>query len=239
MNIQIKKYTGIILASAVILGGIASAAITPSFPGSLPTAVTGAVVKPSDVNTLVSAVQNLDKRAMQVSGTDITFLKSDGTARSSEYLKIDDNSNLKIGTTAGTKVHITPDGGLRLERPTSGVTDPAVQGFIDFDSDADGASYGRLKYDISSKMFKMINSETTAGLSINSSLHLGEAQNLGITLKVKLGNDGSVSCNTFCSGSGWGGWAGSCIGAVPQNGGIKTCGDTNPGNELACLCVTL
>lgn len=81
------------------LVGIASATITPSFPTSFPTAVAGAVIKPIDVNTLVTAVQNLDKRSAQITGTYLSFLKADGSVRSGDnQFAIHDTGTISIGT---------------------------------------------------------------------------------------------------------------------------------------------
>lgn len=100
-----KKY-GIVFSLILGLGAISSfatAAISPSFPASLPNAVSGAVVKSTDINTVVTSVQNLDKRTMQVSGTNITFLKSDGSVRSGDnQVVITDNGKLGLGTNTPT-----------------------------------------------------------------------------------------------------------------------------------------
>lgn len=80
----LKKYSSTLLTVALFIGGIASAAISPSFPSSLPNAVPGAIIKASDINTLTTSVQNLDKRSFQDAGNnDITFLSSTGSARTS------------------------------------------------------------------------------------------------------------------------------------------------------------
>lgn len=230
-----KKIINILVFFLCIAVGISYASISPSFPTTFPNAVSGAVIKPTDINTLGSAVQNLDKRAMQTNGTDITFLKSDGSTRNEDTIKITDTSNFIFTSSNGSSTLLSPDGGIRLERPNYGVTDPNTQGYIDFDNDSDGASYGRLKYDASTKLFKMTNTENNAGISINRSLYIGEGNHLGVVLRLKTGNNGTVSCQTFCAGKQWGNWQGGCVAAVAANGASKTCNDTHSG-ELSCLC---
>lgn len=61
-------------------------------------------------------------------------------------------------------------------------------------------------------------------------------------LTSKIGNNGTVSCNTYCSGKQYGGFTGTCIGARFEDGvNIGEYSDcTNvPGipNSLTCLCL--
>lgn len=102
--------TGLVI-SILCISAVAIAAISPSFPSSFPVAVTGNIVKPSDINTLGDAVQNLDKRAMQIVGSQISFLKTDGTLRSSsENFSLTDTGSLGLGVAApGVDIHVKKD----------------------------------------------------------------------------------------------------------------------------------
>lgn len=62
MNTNIKKYAGVFAVSAVLIAGIASAAITPIPSISNTLAVNGSVVKSTDVNKLAQAINILDAR---------------------------------------------------------------------------------------------------------------------------------------------------------------------------------
>lgn len=60
-------------------------------------------------------------------------------------------------------------------------------------------------------------------------------------IKRKTGNNGTVSCDLFCSGKKWKGWSGTCIGAKLISGKPKdnyvSCGNTpGLGNVLVCTC---
>jgi hypothetical protein len=57
--------------------------------------------------------------------------------------------------------------------------------------------------------------------------------------RIKPGNNGTVSCDTFCAGSQWGP-VGACVGAVRSDTGQRTKCSTVPGlltsSQLTCLC---
>lgn len=64
-----------------------------------------------------------------------------------------------------------------------------------------------------------------------------------IVEKEKNGNNGTVSCSTFCAGKEWGGWSGTCVNAYILNGpragdyvGCETTTATPGGGELMCTC---
>jgi len=62
MKKNIKKYTGVLLVSTVVIGGIASAAMTPIPTISNTFAVAGQVIKSTDLNKLAEALNILDTR---------------------------------------------------------------------------------------------------------------------------------------------------------------------------------
>ncbi len=59
----------------------------------------------------------------------------------------------------------------------------------------------------------------------------------------KGGNDGTASCDRFCSGRAWGGFTGTCVGARLVTGSdtgeyIACRTAPGPGNHLKCWCST-
>ncbi len=56
----IKKYSGSLVAGTIAVAGITSAAVTPI--GTLPNAVSGNVIKASDINDMAAAIKVLDTR---------------------------------------------------------------------------------------------------------------------------------------------------------------------------------
>ncbi len=59
---------------------------------------------------------------------------------------------------------------------------------------------------------------------------------LANNIRVKDGNNGTVSCSSFCAGAGWGGWAGLCMfGTRYDNGATTSCGGL-PGAGASCTC---
>jgi hypothetical protein len=53
----------------------------------------------------------------------------------------------------------------------------------------------------------------------------------------KPGNNGTVSCDTFCQGAQWSGGTGTCVGARHADGSrTAKCGDVLPGTHLTCEC---
>ena len=91
------------------------------------------------------------------------------------------------------------------------------------------------------------NADTTDGYHLNQAVTSGANPQWGTTyingmqILEKGGNNGSVSCNTFCQGSNWGAWAGSCVAAICSGGTGATC-DTicnSIGQAVRCLCMRL
>jgi len=66
MNSFVKKYAGIALASTVVIGGIASAAITPIPTISNTFAVAGQKIFSADLNKLAEALNILDTRTQKI-----------------------------------------------------------------------------------------------------------------------------------------------------------------------------
>ncbi len=78
-------------------------------------------------------------------------------------------------------------------------------------------------------------------LDVNGVISAAESVINGMRVLEKGGNNGTVSCNTFCQGSGWGGWAGSCVAAICSGGTGATC-DTvcsSYSQAVRCLCMKL
>lgn len=75
---------------------------------------------------------------------------------------------------------------------------------------------------------------TVAGLQTDVTALKGR-----VDLKVtyKSGNNGTVSCGTFCAGS-WGGWTGTCVAAqVGATGAFVDCGTADSSsNFMGCWC---
>jgi len=65
----------------------------------------------------------------------------------------------------------------------------------------------------------------------------------GVTIRVKGANNGTMNCDAYCASSGFGGFAGSCLGArLPSGQYTADCGYASgllpPGQQLTCLCAT-
>lgn len=115
-----KTMFKIALSMGILISTVASAAITPAFPVLTPVNI-GSPIYASDINSIITALQNLDKRAMQVSGTNITFLDSTGTARSAgNEITITDTGNVGIGTaTPTTKLDVKGGVTMNVKRVTT------------------------------------------------------------------------------------------------------------------------
>ena len=70
-----------------------------------------------------------------------------------------------------------------------------------------------------------------AALQVNGSVRIGAT----MELVDKTGDNGSVSCATYCMGSNWGGWSGTCMAAFSTDNTPLACTATNA-TGLSCLC---
>jgi hypothetical protein len=77
-----------------------------------------------------------------------------------------------------------------------------------------------------------------------SKLHVAGSTTLDDSLKLGLfeilekgGNNGTASCSTFCAGSQWGAWSGSCIAAFKNGKEPVTCDTVTSPASLKCLCI--
>ncbi|MGB4774333.1 MAG: hypothetical protein WBP45_04115 [Daejeonella sp.] len=104
MKTQIKKYAGVLLASAVVVTGIASAAVTPIPTISNTFAVAGQVIKSADLNKLAEAVNILDLRTVSINIDQIKVNEQGLVAigYNSSILPANDTATLRIQGQHGT-----------------------------------------------------------------------------------------------------------------------------------------
>ncbi len=88
-----------------------------------------------------------------------------------------------------------------------------------------GLTGGRFTYDGTDVRVQNANAANTAGLATDS-----QAVN-GLKIFLKPGNNGTVSCHTFCTSASFGGGTGPCVGG----GCFHVAG--NQGLDMNCLCL--
>lgn len=82
------------------------------------------------------------------------------------------------------------------------------------------------------------------GLKLNQKQTNQENSDSPISFMIKGGNNGTVSCDEFCSNKKWHGKSGTCVSAKyvsgPSTNDYTSCGNT-PGlnNHLVCSCSTI
>ncbi len=83
-----------------------------------------------------------------------------------------------------------------------------------------------------------LNQTQTYPSPVSQDPFVGGSEFLGNPVRVKVGNNGTVNCSTFCQGSQWGGFAGTCIDAKRTSNKVSTSCDIIPGlgANLSCLC---
>ncbi len=87
-------------------------------------------------------------------------------------------------------------------------------------------------------LFRIVDSGWTAALfTVDQAGNVGASTYNGIRIWEKPGNNGTVSCDTFCEGAGWGGGTGTCISAKKNSGAGIACGTVEGGTVgVRCFC---
>jgi hypothetical protein len=80
-----------------------------------------------------------------------------------------------------------------------------------------------------------ITNNGSGNLNLNAN---GDVTLNGISFFVKVGNNGTVSGDTYCRGSQYEGRAGACIGVKRKDNGAYVNTNTIPGTPVDCLCTS-